>query len=102
MVASKYRGQAVHLREPGHFPVPRTNKNALAELHDKQGPDGRYGRKFGMPLDKFTEDAWAGLEAGKDQIPVGMTVANFEGFEVKRQEGMDKMAMGVQNMLKQL
>jgi hypothetical protein len=30
------------------------------------------GRKFGMPLDKFTADAYAGLAGGEEEIYVGM------------------------------
>ena len=28
-----------------------------------------------MPLDKFTDEAWEGLAAGKDQVPVGFGYA---------------------------
>jgi hypothetical protein len=73
-----------------------------AELHNPQGEAGKYGPAFGMPRDNFINDMFAGLDAGKDQIPVGMSIPNFEGFEMKRQEAMEKMAMGVVGMQKKL
>ncbi len=39
-----------------------------------------------MPLDRFTEEAYKGLAAGKEQIPVGDAKDWFESFEPKRQE----------------
>ena len=32
---------------------------------------GSEGRKIGMPLDKFTDETWKGLESGTDQVIVG-------------------------------
>ncbi|KAH7396844.1 hypothetical protein DE146DRAFT_614993 [Phaeosphaeria sp. MPI-PUGE-AT-0046c] len=59
------------------------------ELHDeKHQPDIKDGGSLGMPLDEFTEAAWAGLTKGKgeEQIPVGFVGKAFEAFEKKRQE----------------
>lgn len=39
------------------------------ELHDYMGVE--VGRNLGMPLDKFTEDAYQGLLTGEDTIAVG-------------------------------
>ncbi|KAJ5219682.1 short-chain dehydrogenase/oxidoreductase [Penicillium chermesinum] len=39
------------------------------ELHDFMGED--TGRKVGMPLDKFTDEALEGFLSGKDQIVIG-------------------------------
>ena len=68
-----------------------------AELHDeKYQPDIKNGRQIGMPLNEFTDEAYEGLAAGKDQIPVGSAKDWFESFEPQRQEkfhGMIK-AMG--------
>jgi short-subunit dehydrogenase involved in D-alanine esterification of teichoic acids len=68
------------------------------ELHDeKHQPDIKDGRKIGMPLDEFTEQAWDGLLAGKEQIPVGMSAMCFEKFENRKQEvfqGMIRMMAG--------
>ena len=44
-----------------------------------------------MPLDQFTDEAYAGLAAGKDQVPVGMAASAFETFELKRQEAFHGM-----------
>lgn len=69
-----------------------------AELHDaKHQPDIKDGRNIGMPLADFTAETWAGLEAGKDEIPVGMSAKAYDAFELKRQEmfhGMVKMMAG--------
>jgi hypothetical protein len=32
---------------------------------------GDHGRKLGMPLDVFTDQAYAGLISGKDQVVIG-------------------------------
>lgn len=59
------------------------------ELHDaKHQPDIKDGRSVGMPLDEFIDEAWAGFEAGKEQIPVGMSAIGYkeDGFETLRQK----------------
>ena len=64
------------------------------ELHDEEKqPDIKNGRSFGMPLEEFTEKAWAGLQEGKDQIPVGLSEPHFKegGFEKTRQEYFHRM-----------
>lgn len=39
------------------------------ELHDaKHQPDIKDGASMGMPLEKFTEDAWQGLLDGKEDV----------------------------------
>jgi short-subunit dehydrogenase involved in D-alanine esterification of teichoic acids len=69
------------------------------ELHDeKHQPDIKNGRQMGMPLDQFTEESWAGLVKGDDQIPVGMAKDAFESFEKIRQE---KFHAGVRFMKQQ-
>ena len=40
-----------------------------AELHDYMGEE--KGRAVGMPLDEFTDQAYKGLAAGKDQVFIG-------------------------------
>lgn len=58
-----------------------------AELHDKKHqPDIENGRQMGMPLDEFTDELWAGLSAGKEDIPVGMGKAIWERIEPGRRE----------------
>ena len=64
------------------------------ELHDeKHQPDMKNGRSIGMPLDEFTEKAWAQLVEGADQVPVGMAASPFQpgGFEHTRQQIFQKM-----------
>ncbi|KAI9836470.1 MAG: hypothetical protein M1819_001502 [Sarea resinae] len=39
------------------------------ELHDWMSPE--IGRKLGMPLDAFTDEAYRGLASGSDQIVIG-------------------------------
>ena len=41
---------------------------------------------IGMPLAQFTDEAYAGLTAGEEQIPIGTAKTAFEGFEVERQK----------------
>jgi len=57
------------------------------ELHDeKHQPDIENGGQIGMPLKEFTEKAYAGLAAGREQVPVGMAEGMFDAFENTRQE----------------
>jgi len=57
------------------------------ELHDeKHQPDIKNGGAIGMPLKDFTDETWAGLSAGKDQISVGMSNGSFNGWEQERQK----------------
>jgi len=49
------------------------------ELHDYMGPD--KGRKFGMPVEEFVDEAMAGLIAGKEEIIVGTGPAPKEEFD---------------------
>ncbi|KAI6846021.1 short-chain dehydrogenase/ reductase-like protein [Hortaea werneckii] len=66
------------------------------ELHDdKHQPEFQgKGRSLGMPLDEFTEEAWAGLSADdNEQVPVQAvkTFMGFNGWEKERQGTMMKM-----------
>ncbi|KAI9698351.1 MAG: hypothetical protein M1820_007513 [Bogoriella megaspora] len=59
------------------------------ELHDeKHQPDIKNGRSIGMPLKDFTDDSWAQLSAGKDQVPAGFVKDHFKegGLEAIRQQ----------------
>lgn len=40
---------------------------------------------MGMPLDQFTQEAYDGLAAGEDQVPVGTSKQSFDGWEKERQ-----------------
>ena len=60
------------------------------ELHDdKHQPEFKgKGRELGMPLDEFVIEAYDGLTAGKEQIPVQMTKKNFDTWEQERQKNV--------------
>lgn len=62
------------------------------ELHDaKHQPDIRNGGQIGMPLDEFTNEAYAGLSENKEQIPVGTAQKAFDDFEATRQDSFHRM-----------
>ena len=64
----------------------------IAELHDqKHQPDIKDGRSIGMPLDEFTEEAYNGLAAGKEEVAVQHAKQWYDAFEPKRQELFHKM-----------
>lgn len=73
---------------PGQIKVVEIFPPAVqTELHDeKHQPDIKNGRQMGMPLKEFTEDSWAKLVRGDEQIPVGFVEGAFEKFENRRQE----------------
>jgi len=63
-------------------------------LHDEKNQPHWVGNPpKGIPLAQFTEEAWEGLAAGKDQIPVGTAKIGYAegGFEVLRQQTMFKI-----------
>jgi hypothetical protein len=61
-------------------------------LHDaKHQPDIKDGRSIGMPLNEFTDAAWAGLRDGKDSIPVGDAQKGFDALEPARKKIFDFM-----------
>lgn len=63
------------------------------ELHDeKHQPDIKNGGQIGMPLEEFINEAYAGLAAGKEEVPVGDAVGWYDSFEPQRQEIFNKMA----------
>lgn len=66
--------------------------HVLAELHDYMGVE--KGRQVGMPLDKFTEEAYEGLVSGKDKVIVGSTptVDNYLEIASKRRAGFESLA----------
>lgn len=51
------------------------------ELHTY---DGGGGKAVGMDLEEFIEKAWRGLEAGEEDIAVGMAGKAYEVFEERR------------------
>ena len=66
-----------------------------AELHDeKHQPGTKDGHKWGMPLDQFTDAAFEGLAAGKEEVTVGGSTDDYEAFEPQRQKIFhDRMEM---------
>ncbi|KAL8936462.1 MAG: hypothetical protein Q9216_004913 [Gyalolechia sp. 2 TL-2023] len=63
------------------------------ELHDeKHQPDIKNGRSIGMPLDQFTNEAYAGLAGGKEEVAVGDAAGWYNAFEPERQAIFNKMA----------
>jgi len=85
---------------PGNIKVIEIYPPAVqTELHDeKHQPDIKNGGSFGMPLKEFTDETWAGLVAGKDQIAVGMSAGAFNSWEQERQKGFHKMVEGMKKM----
>ncbi|KAJ4295462.1 hypothetical protein N0V90_007474 [Kalmusia sp. IMI 367209] len=78
---------------PGNIKVIEVFPPAVqTELHDERHqPDIKNGRQFGMPLDEFTEDSWAKLVRGDEQVLVGFIEGAFEKFEKSRQEMFHQM-----------
>ncbi|KAL8734081.1 MAG: hypothetical protein Q9181_003326 [Wetmoreana brouardii] len=63
------------------------------ELHDeKHQPDIKNGRQIGMPLDRFIDEAYTGLAAGKEEVVVGNAADWYNAFEPQRQQVFKKMA----------
>ncbi|PLB54530.1 oxidoreductase [Aspergillus steynii IBT 23096] len=62
------------------------------ELHDYMTPE--VGRNVGMPLDQFVDQAFAGLQSGKDQVVVGSILAEDRFHEIvnKRREAFEELA----------
>ena len=64
-----------------------TDYATIAELHDKKHqPDLQNGGEIGIPLDKFINDAYEGLAAGKEEVTVGDAQSWYAKIEPARQE----------------
>lgn len=44
-----------------------------------------------MPLDTFTDEAYEGLNAGKEEVPVGMAKGWYDAIEPQRQVKYQQM-----------
>lgn len=44
-----------------------------------------------MPLGQFTEEAYAGLSAGREQIAIGLAKIAYESLEIKRQDAFHSL-----------
>jgi short-subunit dehydrogenase len=66
-----------------------------SELHDAQMGE-KAGRAFGMPMDEFVEQTWAGLVKGKNDIfpgtVGGSTKEQFLEIVRVREEAVDRMS----------
>ena len=56
---------------------------STAELHDYMGVE--KGRQLGMPLAEFTDQAWAGLINGDDEVFVGCIPPKERFFSIAHQ-----------------
>lgn len=62
------------------------------ELHDeKNQPDIKNGGDIGISLEEFLDEAWKGLEEGKEDVPVGMAKRSYEGWEMERRKMFEGM-----------
>jgi len=60
------------------------------ELHNSTNqPDLMNGDDIGIPLEEFTDAAWAGLMAGKQEIPVGQAVKWYDTVERERHRSLE-------------
>ena len=48
-----------------------------------------------MPLDQFIEEAYNGLAAGKEQVPVGTSKQSFDTWEAERQKQFHGMVEAI-------
>ncbi|ORY07664.1 hypothetical protein BCR34DRAFT_570492 [Clohesyomyces aquaticus] len=78
---------------PGNVKIVEIFPPAVqTELHDeKHQPDIKDGGKIGMPLKQYTEESWAMIVKGEENVPVGMSSNLFNLFENTRQEQFHKM-----------
>jgi hypothetical protein len=55
---------------------------------------GEKGATLGMPIDQFTNEAFEGLQAGKDTVVVGHIPPREVFFEIleKRRKAFEKLA----------
>ena len=69
------------------------NRSDTAELHDKKHqPDLKNGESIGMPLTEFTDEAYEGLAAGKEEVTVQQAKQWYDKFEPRRQEVFHNLA----------
>ncbi|OTB09482.1 hypothetical protein M426DRAFT_316031 [Hypoxylon sp. CI-4A] len=62
------------------------------ELHSQQEELVKIGQgNIGISLEQFTDEAWAGLTRGDEEIPVGMVRDRFDATEEPRRVQFDRM-----------
>ncbi|KAF3012588.1 hypothetical protein G7054_g14235 [Neopestalotiopsis clavispora] len=82
------RAQLAHHEGSKHVKVVEIIPPAVqTALHSSQ-PDlvARGEGHFGMPLDAFIDGTWAGLQEGKDEIPVGELAVKNHDADAPRRE----------------
>lgn len=82
------RAQLAHHEGSKHVKVVEIIPPAVqTALHSSQ-PDlvARGEGHFGMPLDAFIDGTWAGLQEGKDEIPVGELAVKNHHADAPRRE----------------
>ncbi|KAI0009456.1 short chain dehydrogenase [Xylariaceae sp. FL0662B] len=87
------RAQLEHDEGSKHIKVIEIIPPAVqTELHELQEDLRVKGHaNMGMPIGDFLREAWAGLEAGDDEIPVGMARTNSAQYEALRKEKFKDM-----------
>ena len=67
---------------------------STAEIHDYMGVE--KGRQLGMPLEEFTDQAWAGLINGDDEVFVWCIPPKERLFSIAHQRRAASEALGQQ------
>jgi short-subunit dehydrogenase involved in D-alanine esterification of teichoic acids len=93
------RAQLAHDEASKHIKIIEIIPPAVqTELHELQEDLRAQGMaNFGMPIEAFTEECWAGLVDGLEEIPIGTIRERFAHIEDGRKEafkGMVKMTLG--------
>ncbi|KAI0018710.1 short chain dehydrogenase [Xylariomycetidae sp. FL0641] len=89
------RAQLAHHAPSAHIRVAEILPPAVrTELHALQPDLAAQGdTDFGLSLDAFLADAWAGLvEGGREDIPVGPVKARWEALEKERKKAFEDVA----------
>lgn len=82
------RAQLSHDEKSKHIKVVELMPPAVqTELHELQADLVAKGEgSFGMPLPEFVDGAWAGLQKGDDEVPVGEKTIQGRAAEAGRRE----------------
>lgn len=82
------RAQLSHDEKSKHIKVIELMPPAVqTELHELQADLTARGEgNFGMPLSDFVDGAWAGLQNGDEEIPVGEKTVKSHAAEAGRRE----------------
>ncbi|CAJ2502181.1 Uu.00g095750.m01.CDS01 [Anthostomella pinea] len=85
------RAQLAHDDASRHIRVVEIIPPAVrTELHGLQDDLRAAGdTNFGLSIDEFLQETWAGLTRGDDEIPIGPVKDRFAAFEDERRERFD-------------